>query len=107
MRTEGSRDRSKYFESRRFFSSFWFLVWYRDRYRFSPSRHGQSMNAHYSAVLLRDDRNAMPDAMEADAAEGGKVRPRTQTTGFHRARVVRRERIPETTRTPIFATTDD
>ena len=25
------------------------------------------MNAHYSAVLLRDDRNAMPDAMEADA----------------------------------------
>jgi hypothetical protein len=45
--------------------------------------------------------------MEADAAEGGKVRPRTQTTGFHLARVVRRERIPETTRTPIFATTDD
>jgi hypothetical protein len=36
------------------------------------------MNAHYSAVLLRDDRNAMPDAMEADAAAGENVRPRTR-----------------------------
>jgi hypothetical protein len=82
MRTDWKRDRSNYFEKRRFrvfgVCEFVPLLVSRLVSLFALLPSGQSMNAHYSAVLLRDDRNAMPDAMEADAAAGENVRPRTR-----------------------------